>query len=65
MMKTLMDQLDVTFHSPQAMARASRTAADTEAHNHYYSKAERERRAAYHIAEAERLERLADDRQGE
>lgn len=59
-----MQQLDIIRHSPAALARACRIAADTELHNPYFPPDERERRAAAHTAEAERLERIAEqDRQ--
>lgn len=52
-------QLDIITHSPSAMARAYRIAADTERHNPYFSPAERTQRADAHLREAERLERIA------
>lgn len=55
-----MQQLDIIHHSPAALARACRIAADTERHNPYFPPGERERRAAAHTAEAERLERIAE-----
>ena len=55
-----MQQLDIIRHSPAAMARAYRIAADTERHNPYFPPGERDRRAAAHTAEAERLERIAE-----
>ena len=39
-----MQQLDIIHHSPAAMARAYRIAADTERHNPYFPPGERERR---------------------
>lgn len=52
-------QRDLFRHSPQALASAHRVAADTERHNPYFTPAERAARAAQHLAEAARLERLA------
>ncbi len=55
-----MHQLDIIHHSPSALARAYRIAAETEQRNPYFPPGERERRAAAHTAEAERLERIAE-----
>lgn len=52
-------QLDVFDHSPRELAKVHRIAADTERHNPYYPEAERERRAAHYLKEAERLEAIA------
>lgn len=54
-------QLDIITHSPSAMARAYRIAAETERHNPYFPPAERAQRADAHLAEAERWERIADE----
>lgn len=52
-------QLDLYRDDPRRIAAAHRIAAETERFNPYFPESERERRAAHHIAEAERLEATA------
>lgn len=60
-------QLDVFRHSDAALAAAYRKAAEIAALDpHYPRQSDREKRAAYYLAEAERIERLNQrtDREG-
>lgn len=52
-------QLDLLDDDPRRLAEANRVAAQTAAVNPYFSREEREERAAHYLAEAERLEQLA------
>ena len=49
-------QLDMYRDSPESLARAYRTAAETELHTPYYTDAERVARHDHYLREAEKLE---------
>ncbi len=51
--------LDIFDHSPQAMARAFRYAADMAGVDPHFTPDEQKERRAYYLGEAEKLEALA------
>jgi hypothetical protein len=51
-------QLDVFRDDPKRIAQAWRVAAETALHDVQFTDAERQKRHAYYLAEAERLDRV-------
>lgn len=58
-MKSDGQQLDLYRHSPAAMAKAHRDAADAALMNPYETLADREKRARFHEEQAQALEQRA------